>query len=185
MRKALGAWRSNIKLARSAWGALSPSAMNALRVLTTKYSLSVATGDLQFLEGRWYVTHAGLLGISERRRCFGIRTAVEKTLSDPGRADGCSRQRSTRLHVRKASSATVTPIPRMSLPWSAALRCASPRREPSTAPCARPMASVCVPSKNSVPVHPSSRPRTEMLPILLPGMAPGSAKPASAIGSAS
>ena len=83
MRKVLGAWRSNIKLARSAWGALSPSAMNALRVLTTKYCLSVATGDLQFLEGRWYVTHAGLLRISERRRCFGIRTAVEKTLSDP------------------------------------------------------------------------------------------------------
>ena len=83
MRKALGAWRSNIKLARSAWGALSPSAINALRVLTTKYYLSVATGDLQLLEGRWYVTHAGLLGISARLRCSGIRTVVEKTLSDP------------------------------------------------------------------------------------------------------
>jgi hypothetical protein len=83
MRKAFGAWRSNLKLARSAWGALSPSAMNALRILTTKYCLSVAWGDLQFLEGRWYVTHAGLLRIAQRRRCTGIRTRVERHLSDP------------------------------------------------------------------------------------------------------
>ena len=83
MRKAFGAWRSNIKLARSTWGALSPSAMNALRILTTKYSLSVAAGDLQLLEGRWYVTHGGLLRIAQRHRCSGIRTSIERHLSDP------------------------------------------------------------------------------------------------------
>src|SRR6202043_3546321 len=33
--------------------------------------------------GRWYVTHAGLLRISERRRCSGIRTTLEKELSNP------------------------------------------------------------------------------------------------------
>jgi hypothetical protein len=84
MRKAFGAWHSNIKLARSVWGALSPSAMNALRILTTKYCLSVAGGDLQFLEGRWYVTHAGLLRIAQRRRCTGIKTSVQRDLSVPG-----------------------------------------------------------------------------------------------------
>jgi hypothetical protein len=35
------------------------------------------------LEGRWYVTHAGLLSIAQNKRCCGIRTAVEKHLSDP------------------------------------------------------------------------------------------------------
>jgi hypothetical protein len=52
--------------------------------LSETHSLEVAAGELQFLDNRWYVTHAGLLRISERRRCSGIRTVVEKTLSDPG-----------------------------------------------------------------------------------------------------
>ncbi len=42
----------------------------------------MAEGDLQFLEGRWYVTHAGLLRISNRRRCAGIKTVLQDQLSD-------------------------------------------------------------------------------------------------------
>jgi hypothetical protein len=34
------------------------------------------------LENHWYITHMGLLRISERRRCCGIRTGVENNLSD-------------------------------------------------------------------------------------------------------
>jgi hypothetical protein len=45
--------------------------------------VSVAAGDLQFLENRWYVTHSGLLRIAQRRRCLGIRTVLQERQSDP------------------------------------------------------------------------------------------------------
>jgi hypothetical protein len=45
--------------------------------------LSVLAGDLMLLDGKCYVTHAGLLRIAQHNRCSGMRTAVDKTLSDP------------------------------------------------------------------------------------------------------
>ena len=77
------AFRSNVKLARSLWGVLSTVSLQSLKELTKKYGFSVAAGDLQLLEGRWYVTNAGLLQVAQRRRCAGIRTAVDRQLSDP------------------------------------------------------------------------------------------------------
>ena len=73
-------FRLNVKVARRIWRDTdwSLSARNHLKELTEKYHLSIATGDLQLLEGRWYVTHAGLLRISNRRQCSGIRTTLEK-----------------------------------------------------------------------------------------------------------
>jgi hypothetical protein len=53
-----------------------------LSELTKRYRFSVAAGDLLLFNGRWYVTHAGLLRIAERRRCTGIRTSAERHLSD-------------------------------------------------------------------------------------------------------
>jgi len=35
------------------------------------------------LNGNWYVTHAGLLRIALRARCFGIRTVLQERQSDP------------------------------------------------------------------------------------------------------
>jgi hypothetical protein len=83
MKRPLNAFRSNAKLAKATWGGLSNIELRSLKSLTEKYNLSVAAGDLQFLDCRWYVTHAGLLGIAQRNRCSGMRTAVEKGLSDP------------------------------------------------------------------------------------------------------
>ena len=83
MKKPLSAFRSNAKLAKATWGGLSKIELRSLKNLTEKYNLSVAAGDLQFLECRWYVTHAGLLGIAQRNRCSGMRTAIDKALSDP------------------------------------------------------------------------------------------------------
>lgn len=48
------------------------------------YRFSVTAGHLQFLDGRWYITHSGLLSVAQRNRCSGIRTIVEKQLCDPG-----------------------------------------------------------------------------------------------------
>jgi hypothetical protein len=74
---------SNCKLARATWGGLPQSAIRTLRDLTEEFGLIVSTGDLQFLEGRWYVTHAGLLRIARSKNCCGIRSALISRLSDP------------------------------------------------------------------------------------------------------
>ncbi len=64
MRKNVVGFRSNARLARQLWGELSRISLRALRDLTARYSISVAAGDLQFLDGRWYVTHSGLLQLA-------------------------------------------------------------------------------------------------------------------------
>src|ERR1700752_4565697 len=83
MNASLVRYRSNKGRAQSMWGKLSSSALRSLKDLTDTHRLSVAGGDLRFLEGRWYVTHAGLLRVAQRNRCSGVRTAVDKELSDP------------------------------------------------------------------------------------------------------
>jgi hypothetical protein len=82
VEKQSSCFRSNVKLARSLWGALPRVALERLKELTGKYGFSVAAGDLQFLSGAWYVTHSGLLRLSFRRRCAGIRTTAVGRLSD-------------------------------------------------------------------------------------------------------
>src|SRR5258707_10641708 len=78
------AFRVNANLARQLWGEPSRIALRTLRDLTVRYSLSVAAGDLQFLDGRWYVTHSGLLQLASRKGCRGIRTILQERLSDVG-----------------------------------------------------------------------------------------------------
>ena len=73
---------SNLRLARSTWGLLTSGALKGLRTLTESHRFSVAAGDLQLLDGRWYVTHSGLLGLAQRRQCAGIETELLKDLSD-------------------------------------------------------------------------------------------------------
>jgi hypothetical protein len=77
------AFRSNTRLAIAMWGSLSRAALIRLKELTGKFALSVAAGDLQLLEGKWYITHSGLLRVAHRRHCLGIRTIIQKDLSDP------------------------------------------------------------------------------------------------------
>jgi hypothetical protein len=75
-------FRTNLKLARQLWGQLSVATSQALRQLTQKYALSVAAGDVQFLNGGWYVTHSGLLQLASRRGCRGINTTLQDKVSD-------------------------------------------------------------------------------------------------------
>lgn len=79
----LDALRKNAKWARTTWGIRSKKLLDQLKELTLRYMLSVAGGDLQVLDGRWYVTHSGLLRIANRARCSGIRTVLEKSFSEP------------------------------------------------------------------------------------------------------
>jgi hypothetical protein len=83
MKKHTETFRSNTSLARAIWGKLPRQASDDLKRLTEELKLSVAAGHLHFLEGKWYVTHAGLLRIAQRNRCFGITTVIEKQVSEP------------------------------------------------------------------------------------------------------
>ena len=66
-------FRRDVKLARSTWGALSPLSLLTLLETLRKHRLSIASGDLLLIDGRWYVTHSGLLKIATRKQCRGIR----------------------------------------------------------------------------------------------------------------
>ena len=76
-------FRSNRTVARRLWGTLPATAIYALKELTTRFSLSAASGDLLFLNERWYVTHTGLLQLATRKHCAGIRTSPEKEFCNP------------------------------------------------------------------------------------------------------
>jgi len=58
-------------------------ALIALRELSLEYRLSVALGDLLYIQERWYVSHAGLLRIAKRKRCAGIKVESVEEFSDP------------------------------------------------------------------------------------------------------
>src|SRR5437762_421361 len=55
----------------------------ALRELTRNLRLSLRCGDVLMVDGRWYVTHSGLLRVAQRRRCQGIMTELAESVSSP------------------------------------------------------------------------------------------------------
>jgi hypothetical protein len=79
----LKAVKNNIDIARNLWGDLSPIAVGCLEDLSRRYFLSITSGDLLYLEGKWYVTHSGLLGIARRKRCLGIHVRPATGFCDP------------------------------------------------------------------------------------------------------
>jgi hypothetical protein len=79
-------FRLNLEIARGLWGDLSKTSLDSLQDLSKRYSLSIASGDLLYLEGRWYVTHAGLLGIACRKRCSGIQVRPAVRFCNPAKS---------------------------------------------------------------------------------------------------
>ncbi len=63
----------DFEIAKRIWSELSELQTEQLEMLLHRHNLSVAAGDLLFLNGKWYVTHSGLLGLASRNRCRGIR----------------------------------------------------------------------------------------------------------------
>ena len=65
--------RSDLVMAKRLWpGQLSRVRLKSLKTLCCDYNFSVAAGDILLLEGRWYVTHSGLIRLSRRKKCSGI-----------------------------------------------------------------------------------------------------------------
>jgi hypothetical protein len=76
--------RQNIRLARRLEaGQLGAVAIDRLRDLTKIFEFSLSLGDFKYLDGGWYVTHAGLLRLAQRRRCTGIRVQQVRHFCDP------------------------------------------------------------------------------------------------------
>ena len=65
--------KPDLAVAKRLWpNQLSRIQLENLKSLCTDYRFSVAAGDLLLLEGRWYVTHSGLMKLSRRNNCSGI-----------------------------------------------------------------------------------------------------------------
>lgn len=75
--------RQNLRLVKQLYPTLAQRDLRSLRDLTRAHRLSLSRGEILCIDGKWYVTHAGLLRIALRARCFGIRTVLQERQSDP------------------------------------------------------------------------------------------------------
>ena len=72
-----------MQLARHLWPKqVSKTLAQQLADLIEELRVSVVSGDVQLLGGKWYVTHTGLLRLARRKRCVGIHIESVPALSD-------------------------------------------------------------------------------------------------------
>src|SRR4029077_13626288 len=75
---------SNCRLARKLWGAgVNRWHIQTLKELTKSFQFSLLLGDLLLLNGKWYVTHTGLIRLARRNCCGGIHVRPVAEFSDP------------------------------------------------------------------------------------------------------
>jgi len=75
--------RENLRLARQLLGSsLPPRVAKSLETLSKDFRFSLSNGELQFINGCWYVTHTGLLRLARRLRCRGINVEAVNALCD-------------------------------------------------------------------------------------------------------
>jgi hypothetical protein len=72
----------NVSAAKRVYEGITKFQLSTLRELTVGLNLSVGRGELVQVDGKWYVSHSGLIRIAHRRRCCGIETNVEQHLTD-------------------------------------------------------------------------------------------------------
>jgi hypothetical protein len=65
---------------------LPANALSALKQLVQETGLSFRNGDIIYLNGAWFVRHAGLLRVARRRRCLAIHTLLVLRSSDPSKS---------------------------------------------------------------------------------------------------
>ena len=73
--------RENVRLARGT-APFSSRAIDLLASITKDFQFSFKTGELQIINGNWYVTHTGLLRLARRRKCSGIHVEAVDSLCD-------------------------------------------------------------------------------------------------------
>jgi hypothetical protein len=77
--------RRNFKLARRLLGRAIPSHLaESLTLLSTEFSFSLGNGEVQLINGSWYVTHTGLVRLARRKKCSGIHVEAVPALCNAG-----------------------------------------------------------------------------------------------------
>lgn len=74
--------RLNVSVAKKLYQGITASQLSMLRDLTRALQLSIRRGELLQVDGKWYVSHSGLIRIAHRRRCCGIETNIEQQMTD-------------------------------------------------------------------------------------------------------
>ena len=64
--------RANLGFAKKFGNILTPQQRLSLKRMSRDFGLGLADGELQLIDGHWYITHAGLMHLSIRNRCCGI-----------------------------------------------------------------------------------------------------------------
>ncbi|MGA8151719.1 MAG: hypothetical protein WB952_12265 [Terriglobales bacterium] len=83
-RKNVPLIRRNLRLARAKWGKhLGATLEGALAAWSEELNISIECGDLLLIDGKWYVTHSGLLRLARRKKCCGIHTDMAPEFCDP------------------------------------------------------------------------------------------------------
>jgi hypothetical protein len=75
--------RENVRLARGT-APFSRRAIDLLASITRDFQFSFKAGELQIINGNWYVTHTGLLRLARRKKCTGIHVEAVDSLCDSG-----------------------------------------------------------------------------------------------------
>ena len=84
MRTTIRAANKELRLAKRLWGtSISRYQLSQLKELIRTLRISVGAGDIHLLDGKWYVTHSGLLRLARRKHCLGIKTAAISNFCDP------------------------------------------------------------------------------------------------------
>ena len=75
--------RKNLQAAKRTFGRpLGHRMKSHLSALSRDYEFSVEAGELQILDGSWYVTHTGLVRLARRKHCRGIHVEAVESLCD-------------------------------------------------------------------------------------------------------
>jgi hypothetical protein len=73
--------RENIRLAQR-FANFSSGAIDILASITRDFQFSIKSGELQIINGNWYITHTGLLRLARRKKCRGIDVEAVDSLCD-------------------------------------------------------------------------------------------------------
>src|SRR5271157_5947710 len=75
--------QKNLRAAKRMFGSpLAPRMIVHLKTLSRDYGFSVEAGELQIIDGNWYVRHTGLLRLARRKRSRGIHVEAVDSLCD-------------------------------------------------------------------------------------------------------
>jgi hypothetical protein len=74
---------AELAVAKDLWPSLTHLQAEQLQMLIANHGICVAAMDVQLLDGKWYVTHSGLLRLARANHCSGIHTETVAQYCNP------------------------------------------------------------------------------------------------------